>query len=71
MVSMRFRTLALALALTCGAGITAQAAKNPAAKAARQRAKHNAKVISKRNKNARAAKATVKHKAKAARKKRA
>jgi hypothetical protein len=45
---MRFRTLALALALCFGAGSMVQAAENPAAKAARKRSKQNAKAIAKR-----------------------
>jgi hypothetical protein len=50
---MRFRTLALALALCCGAGTMVQAATNPQAKAARKRAKQNRKALAKRVKHGR------------------
>ena len=63
MGDMRFRTLALALALCCGAGTMAQAAQNPAAKAARKRSKKNAKAIARRSQHRKTAK-VAKHRGK-------
>jgi hypothetical protein len=60
MKNMRVRTLALALALCCSAGVLAQAATNPAVKTARKRAKQNRKAINKRIKSQRVQAAKVK-----------
>ena len=57
---MRFRTLALALALCCSAGTLVQAATNPQAKAARKRAKQNKRALAKRVKNGKAAEVKAK-----------
>ncbi len=52
---MRIRTLALALALSFGAGTMVQAAQNPQAVAARKRAKQNRKAMAKLVKHVKAA----------------
>ena len=57
---MRIRTIALALALGCGAGMFAQAATNPKANFAKQRAKQNKRAIRRRVKSLRSQNAKVK-----------